>query len=309
MIRMPGTSFQGTLPPLTAEQREAVEALRADVEQLAGRIGERNHRHRAALRMAAEHVERRMASTGLGPRRQSTGASGHDFDNLELEVAGAERPHEIVVVGAHYDSVLGSPGANDNGTGVAALLWLAARFADRRLPRTLRFVAFVNEEPPHFQTDAMGSLVYARRCQQRGENVVAMLSLETLGCYSDAPGSQAYPPPLGAFYPSEGNFVAFVANRGSRELVRQVIEEFRKSASFPSEGASLPAWVPGVGWSDQWAFWQAGYPGVMVTDTAPFRYPHYHSHRDTPDQVDYERLARVVTGLSAVVQALASARG
>ena len=203
---------------------------------------------------------------------------------------------EIVLVGAHYDSVFGAPGANDNGSGVAALLALARRFAGKQTHHTLRFVAFVNEEPPYFQTSQMGSFVYAGRCKARGDRIAAMISLETIGYFSDAPRSQTYPVAvLGAFYPKVGNFIGIVGDVRSRWLVRRAIAEFRKDGKIPTEGAALPAFIAGVGWSDQWSFWQHGYPGIMITDTAPFRYPHYHEATDTPDKLDYDRFALVVS--------------
>jgi Zn-dependent M28 family amino/carboxypeptidase len=165
----------------------------------------------------------------------------------------------------------------------------------------LRFLEFVNEEPPFFLSEDMDSLVYAKRCKQRQEKVVAMFSLETMGYYSDEIGSQKYPPPLGLIYPLQGNFIGFIGNIGSGSLVRDAIASFRRHTQFPSEGAALPSQIPGVGWSDHWSFWQQGYQAVMVTDTAPFRYPYYHTTGDTPDKVDYERLARVVVGLERVV--------
>lgn len=305
MMGMPGESWKGPLEPLTPAQAALVPALRKDVEELAGRIGFRNHISHGSLREAAAYVEGRLRAAGLPAARQTYKIGDKDFDNIEASIPGVSVPGEIVVVGAHYDAVIGSPGANDNASGVAALLALAAVFAKERPARTLRFVGFVNEEPPHFQTEAMGSLVCARGCRERNENVVAMVSLETLGCYSDEKGSQSYPAPLSLFYPDRGDFIAFVGNVGSRELVRRAIGEFRKSAKFPSEGGALPGWLPGIGWSDHWAFWEAGYPGIMVTDTAPFRYSHYHGAGDTPDRVDFERLARVVEGLIAVVRDLA----
>jgi Zn-dependent M28 family amino/carboxypeptidase len=212
-----------------------------------------------------------------------------------------------VVVGAHYDSAVECPAANDNATGVAALLELARTFAGRKPRTTLRFVAFANEEPPFFQTEEMGSMVYARSLAAHGEKVAAMVALETLGCYSDRPGSQKYPPLVGLAYPDRGNFVAFVGNLASRGLARKCVAAFRARAEFPSEGACLPGWIPGIGWSDHWSFWQAGYQGIMVTDTAPFRYAHYHQPTDTPDKVDFDRLARVTAGLAGVVEELAGA--
>jgi hypothetical protein len=202
--------------------------------------------------------------------------------------------------------VSGSPGANDNASGVAGMLALARRFAGKPCGQTLRFVAFVNEEPPYFQTEEMGSFVYAKRCQERGDRIVGMISLETIAYFSDAPGSQRYPSPgLGLFYPSKGNFIGFASDTRSRSLLRTTVSAFRKTGKLPCEGASLPAAIPGIGWSDQWSFWQCGYPAIMVTDTAPFRYPHYHEPTDTPDKLDYDRFALVVSGMESVIKELA----
>jgi Zn-dependent M28 family amino/carboxypeptidase len=163
----------------------------------------------------------------------------------------------------------------------------------------------VNEEPPFYHSEEMGSRHYARRSRERGEGIHAMFSLETIGYYSDAPGSQRYPFPLGFFYPSTGNFVAFVSDLASRPLLHQAIASFRRHAAIPSEAVAAPAWIPGVDWSDHWSFGREGWPALMVTDTAPYRYPHYHAPGDTPDKVDYERLARVVTGLRGMLRELA----
>jgi Zn-dependent M28 family amino/carboxypeptidase len=302
MIRMPGRSYSGDLPPLSEKERELSSRLRSDVEHLALKIGVRNLYSIEALDQSAEWIEGRFKESGLTPRRLTYQANSKSYHNIEAAVAGGE---EILVIGAHYDSAYGSPAANDNGTGVAALLALAGSWAGRKPARTLRFVAFVNEEPPFFQTDQMGSRVYARECKARGDRIVGMLSLETMGCYKDSEGTQNYPPPLSLFYPSRGDFIAFVGNTSSGGWTREVIGLFRKHASFPSEGAALPGWLPGVGWSDQWSFWEEGYSAAMVTDTAPFRYEHYHSPEDTPDKVDFDRLARVVSGLAAVLEELA----
>ncbi|MHC4470699.1 MAG: M28 family peptidase [Planctomycetota bacterium] len=304
MIRMPGKSWSGPLPPLTEREAALAAELRRDVERLAGEIGERNVFRRRALAVAARFLFESLSDAGYRVERQAYEVHGVECENFEVEIRGAERPEEIVVVGGHYDSVDGSPGANDNATGVAATLALARAFAGTKPPRTLRFVLFVNEEPPWFQTGDMGSAVYARRCRERGDDVTAMLALETIGYYSDEKGTQSYPPPLSLFYPSRGNFIGIVGNVGSRRLVKQVVASFRRHARFPSEGAALPSWLPGVGWSDHWAFFREGYPAVMVTDTAPFRYPHYHLATDTPDKVDYERTARVVVGLAEVIEEL-----
>ncbi len=301
MIKMPGKSYDGPLPPLTEEETALRNALRQDVETLAAEIGERNVFRYPRLAAAADFIKRSFEDAGYAVRREGFEASGQTCFNLEAAITGVDKPDEIVVVGGHYDSVFGCPGANDNATGVAATLALARALSGEKPSRTLRFVAFVNEEPPFFQTDEMGSMVYAKGCRDRNEKVVAMLSLETIGYYRDEAGSQQYPFPVGLFYPSTGNFIAFVGNTASKKLVREVVASFRRQAKFPSEGGALPNAVPGVGWSDHWAFWQMGYPALMVTDTAPFRYPYYHTPQDTPDKVDYEPFARLTAGLALVV--------
>ena len=301
-MRMPGKNVSKA-GPLSPDEVVLREELRANVQKLAGEIGERNMWHYAQLNAAADFIENSFSQAGLRTRRDSYEMGGQPCHNIEAEIPG-NRP-EIIVIGAHYDSVFGSPGANDNGTGAAATLALARRFASAKPKHTLRFLAFVNEEPPYFLSGEMGSLVYARRCKEHGDKISAMISLETIGYFSDAADSQTYPSPgLGVFYPKVGNFIGFVSNVKSRALLRRVITLFRKHAKIPSEGASLPAFIPGVSWSDQWSFWQHGYPAIMVTDTAPFRYPYYHSSNDTPDKLDYDRFTLVVSGVGKVIENL-----
>ena len=301
-MRMPGKNVSKA-GPLSPDEIVLREELRANVQKLAGEIGERNMWHYEKLNAAADFIEDSFSRAGLRIRRDSYEMRGQPCHNIEAEIPG-DRP-EIIVIGAHYDSVFGSPGANDNGTGVASTLALARRFANAKLKHTLRFVAFVNEEPPYFLSGEMGSLVYARRCKERGDKVSAMISLETIGYFSDAAHSQTYPSPgLGLFYPKVGNFIGFVSNVRSRALLRRVVTLFRKHAKIPSEGASLPAFIPGVSWSDQWSFWKYRYPAIMVTDTAPFRYPYYHSSNDTPDKLDYDRFTLVVSGMEKVIEDL-----
>jgi peptidase M28-like protein len=301
-IRMPGKNNSQTSPLSPAEVELRAELV-ADVRTLGSEIGERNMPHYPQLNATADFMESSFSRAGLQPRRDTYELHGRPCHNIEAEIHGAHS--QILLVGAHYDSVFGSPGANDNGSGVAAMLALARRFAGKRVEHTLRFVAFVNEEPPYFQTKQMGSYVYASRCKAHGDRISAMISLETIGYFSDAPHSQTYPSlGLGAFYPTTGNFIGFVGNVHSRALLRRAIALFRQHAKIPSEGAALPSFIPGVAWSDQWSFWQHGYPGIMITDTAPFRYPHYHSATDTPDKLDYNRFALVVSGVEKMIEGL-----
>ncbi len=305
MIRMPGRSWTAPVPPMTAGQNALRDVLEADVRALAERIGQRNMRLPHRLERAADHIMKRYESLGYTARKLPFEVDGQRCHNIEAEHPGTDLAEQIIVLGAHYDTVPGCDGANDNASGVAALLALADAFAGVDTRRTIRFVGFVNEEPPYFQSEAMGSVIYARRCAQNEDNIIAMISLETMGYYSDAANSQRYPRPLNVFYPDVGNFVAVVGNIESRGLVYDVISSFRHHAQFPSEGVAAPAGVPGIGWSDHWSFWQVDYPAVMITDTAPFRYPHYHRDTDTADQLTYDHYARVVDALREVVADLA----
>jgi Zn-dependent M28 family amino/carboxypeptidase len=309
VVRMPGRSHRGPLPPPDERLLATAAEIRRYVAELAENIGERNVRHRPReLAQAADYISAELAGAGYTVQRQEYTVDGQPCANLEVEIPGGTRASEIVVIGAHYDSVPDCPAANDNASGVAALLCLAKTFAASRGARTLRFVAFVNEEAPYAHTQQMGSWVYARRCRERDENVTAMLSLETIGFFSDEPHSQKYPARLGWLYPSTGDFIAFVGNTRYGRLVREVVRAFRKIEPFPSQGGAMPEAISDIGRSDHWPFWQEGYPALMVTDTAPFRYPHYHTPEDTVDKLDFERTARVVRGLEGVLRALVAAR-
>lgn len=279
--------------------------IRNHVHVIADEIGERNvYAYPANLNKAAKYIGQVFLQLGYCVEHQKYFVSGTWVFNLEVSITGKERPEEVVIVGAHYDSAVGSPGANDNGSGVAALLELA-RLAKQSVPnRTIRFVAFVNEESPYFQTERMGSHVYAKACHNRGVHVVAMISLETIGYYSDEPASQHFPHGLNAEYSDVGNFISFVSNEASGSLVERCSKWFKKAVTFPIERVVLADEMPGIGRSDHWSFWQFDYPAFMVTDTAPYRYPHYHEAEDTLDKIDIDRTATVVIGLHAVITGL-----
>ena len=231
---------------------------------------------------------------------------GKTFENVEAELSSTVNAKGIVIVGAHYDTAAGLPGANDNGSGVATSLELARQSAHQKFRHDIRWVFFANEEPPYFQTKDMGSYVYAKRCRERGENVLAMLSLETIGYYSSESGSQSYPVSFHPGYPNRGDFLGFVSDFKSAGLLRSALRSFRRATSLPATGAAAPTSIPGIAWSDQWAFWEFGYKALMLTDTAPYRYPYYHTAEDTPEKLDYDRLARAASGIAAIVADLGS---
>jgi Peptidase family M28 len=309
MVWMPGQSYRQALPPLTAKEIELKDRLKIDVETLAVQIGRRNAGNYQNLVAAKDFFNRELVRAGYQVREQQYTVESKTFSNLEVEILGSSRADEILVIGGHYDSALTSPGANDNATGAAAVLALAREFVGTKPLRTLRFVAFTNQEPPFLQTENMGSLVYAQAAKQRGETIVGMFNLETLGYFTDRANTQNYPPPLNLLYPDRGNFISFISNIDSRELLRNTIRSFRAQAQFPAEGVALPSAIGWVGSFDSWSFWQQGYQAVTITDTASIRDPHYDTDEDTVDKIDFERLSRVTYGISKLIRDFVGLKG
>lgn len=300
---MPGKSFSGQAPPLSEREQAMVERMKAGLRTLALDIGPRHLRGREPqLAQAADWIEGELEAMGYQVHRERFEVEGQAVCNLLVQRKGTSPAPRRLIVGAHYDTVPGSPGANDNGSGVVACLELARTFTKRESHHSLRFAFFVNEEAPWFMTSSMGALVHAKGCKQRAEPITGMICLESVGCYTDLPGSQRYPPALRGLYPKQGDFVAFVGNMRSQQWLHKVIASFRRHASLPSEG--LAGWEAGlkdVGRSDHQAFWKQGYHAVMVTDTANFRDRHYHTPMDLPDNVDTTSMARLVAGLERMI--------
>jgi Zn-dependent M28 family amino/carboxypeptidase len=271
--------------------------LRQHVYHLAQHIGERNVHYPERLQASEEYLRAVWQQQGYAVRTQEYAVDDIRCANLEVSRRGTLYPDSIILLGAHYDTVRGSPGANDNGSGVAVLLELARAFRDDNPGHTLRLVAFVNEEMPFFYTDRQGSRVYAKAAHRHGDDIRLMLSLETMGYYRDEPRTQGYPPLFRFFYPDRGDFITFVSNFRSRGAMRRLAREFRAVSEFPLQHVATFAFVPGVAWSDHLSFWREGYRAIMVTDTAFYRYPFYHSPQDNPDKLDYRRLAQVTRGL------------
>jgi Zn-dependent M28 family amino/carboxypeptidase len=267
------------------------------VRTLADEIGPRDVFVPDKLNAAADYIRTFWEKIGYQVSAQTFSVQNVECQNLAIEIPGRSNPEEIVLVGAHYDTVSWAPGANDNGSAVAALLELSRLFSTESPSRTLRFVAFTNEEPPFFKSSSMGSLVYAKACQKRKENIVSMVCLETIGYYRDEPKTQKYPFPFRFFYPDKGNFVAVVGNLRSKPLVKSFTRHFMEESDFPVECVATFGFLTGIDWSDHWSFWHCGYPAIMITDTALFRYPYYHSSEDTSDKIDYDSLARVTYGV------------
>jgi hypothetical protein len=310
MIGVPGRSHRGALPPLSAEEGDLAHRLATHIAAVASRP--HNVRHYAELEKSARYIEQQLVGLGYAPFAQVYRVDGRDVRNIAATIEPADTVPSpgSLVIGAHYDSVADVPGANDNGSGVAALIELARLLADLqgKASAPIRLVFFVNEEPPYSHSPDMGSHRYAKLLAERGERVLGMISLETLGCFFDQPGTQKYPAPFGLIYPNTGNFIAFIGllSPRSRHFLHAVVRSFRRHTAFPTIGGVAPAFIPGISWSDHWSFEQFGFPALMITDTAPFRYPHYHRVTDTPDKVDVEKLARITRGLERVARELAA---
>ncbi|MDH4229168.1 MAG: M28 family peptidase [Nitrospirota bacterium] len=279
--------------------------LRGHVQRLAGEIGPRGLFRPEALTAAENYIRDTWEQMGHAVTREPVAAANGLSHNLIVERPGSVNGN-LWLVGAHYDTVATTPGADDNASAVACLLEIARFFspAPRSSPPsrgrpcdTLRLVAFTNEEMPHFSGRSHGAMVHAAGCRQRRERIRMMLSLEMLGYYTDDPNSQRYPAGLGALYPQQGNFIAMVGTLRGLFTLRRLVAGFRDTVDFPCQYLASPVWLPAISRSDHFAFWLHRYPAMMITDTADFRNPHYHTPADTPDTLNYTALAQVTQGL------------
>ncbi len=307
--------YQDSLPTVREQQfatmmRKPVshKALEEYVNVLAEDIGERHMGKMENLEAAAYFIESSLGKSNMGYRvnRQKFESEGNQVWNLEVTVPGTGNSGGVVVVGAHYDTVPGSPGADDNASGVSALMCLANALIGSKNEMTIKFVAFVNEERPWAETENMGSLVYAKALKLRGEKVVAMISLDSLAYFSDEPDSQTHPEGTREDAPSVADFLVLVGNQASAEQVRSAKTAFQKSSALPVEAVVASAGDLHAARSDHWAFWQTGYPGLMITDTGPFRYKGYHQADDKTSRLDFERLESAVKGIEGIIRAWAN---
>ena len=300
MTTMPGEPSKTLSVDLDATGVATHDALKRHVEFLAS--APRNRRDAPEHeRAVVEYIERELRSYGFAPVRQVVPTAEGDFHNIIVRIDGTSSPDEVVVLGAHWDTRGPTPGADDNASGVAALLELSRWLATQRAKRSLELVFWANEEPPYFRTEQMGSLVHARSLRAANVNVVWALSLEMLGYYDPSEGAQRYPAAISPFYPNHGAFIAFVGSMWHRDAVTVPVAVMREKTTFPTYGFAGPEQMTGIGFSDHWSFWQVGYPAVMVTDTSFFRTPHYHQYSDTPDTLDWVRFPWLVVSLRDVV--------
>lgn len=302
-----GWNIFASAPSCVSRDNLLAGRLKAHVYKLSYQIGDRNMFNFVALNKAANYITDRFNAYGYKVEFQEYTFFGKKVKNIIAVKTGSKFPEEIIIIGAHYDTYF-NPGADDNASGIAGLLELAGFMSGRENERTLKFIAFVNEEPPYFKTEHMGSLVYATKAKASQEKIKAAVILEMLGYYTDRVFSQRYPPFFGFLRSWKGNFIAMAANPASKKLLEQAVSTFKNGLRFPLEHVVASESVSGITFSDHWPFWQAGYPAILVTDTAFLRNRNYHLYTDTWEKLNYEKMACVVEGLYQVVDGLVNGK-
>ncbi len=277
--------------------------LRQVVTRIAGDIGSRTYRDLDRLERTADTITEQFAFFGYRVTRQPFVFAGNTYHNIIAELTGASSPETLLIIGAHYDTVRTTPGADDNASGVAGLLGLARAMAGARMQKTVRFVAFALEEWPVYRSRNMASYHYARSLKEKNERVEGMICLEMIGYFCDRQGCQRYPFPfMKKRFPRAGNFISMVGNMRSKSFTERIATYFQRGTDLPVITLNAPAIVIGIDFSDHWSFGKFGYEALMVTDTAFYRNPHYHAPTDLPDTLDYVRMSKVVEGLAAAVE-------
>ena len=275
-----------------------VHQLYTHVEHLSVTIGSRSIYEYDKIEDTKRYIVSCLKTFGYIPTLQNYDYEGKTFSNIIVSIPGVKYPDETVIIGAHYDTVYGTPGADDNASAVAVLLEVCRALKSISPGRTLKLIFFFLEEPPVFRTEHMGSYVYAKEAKARNENIKAMICLEMVGYYSDKKDGQTFPLPLmSMMFSTTPNFIAVVGNLKSRNLVDKVKNSLLKVSPIPVETLTSVSFVPGVDLSDHRSFWEMGYPAVMITDTAFYRNPNYHTENDTIDTLDFNTMADLLKGL------------
>jgi len=282
--------------------------LRKTVHFLSNEIGSRGYEEIDALTRTADYIISELSTYGYAVSEQPYEVEGRIYKNIYTEIRGIKSPEKVLIIGAHYDTVAGTPGADDNASGIAGLLELARLLRNRTFDKTIQFAAFTLEEPPFFRSRFMGSHVFAQSLNQKGLDVEGVICLEMIGYFTDEPGSQLFPVPFFRWkYPTKGNFIIIVSNIHSKRFLNRVVSGFKKGSDLPVESLSSIPLLPGVDFSDHRSFWKYNYKAVMVTDTAFYRNPQYHGIGDIPEILDYERMAKVILGLKSSIEEISGA--
>ena len=280
------------------------------VKVLSHDIGTRSYTEITKLNTTIEFIEAELTKYGCSVQRQSFSADRKTYYNLFTKIRGTKRPDQMFVIGAHYDTVSDTPGADDNASGIAGIIELSRLLKKKPASQTVCLAAFCLEEPPFFRSKLMGSYIFAKHLKERKTDVSGMISLEMIGYFSDIDSSQFYPLPFFRFvYPNKGNYIAFVGNIGSRPFTKQFKQTFKKVCPLRVESLNTVSLVPGIDFSDHLSFWRFNYPAFMITDTAFYRNPYYHTPGDTVDTLNYEEMAKLVLGIYNSVKIYKAVKG
>jgi len=299
-----GWKFWASSPSFSMTGEDSLEQnLKTHVYKLSEEIGDISFYNLKGLREAEDYISKQFASYGYKVEFQPYEINGVTVKNIIATKKGAKYPDRFIIVGAHYDNHF-NPGADDNASGIAGLLEAARLLSNYDSANSIKFIAFVNEEPPFFKTKYMGSRVYASAARLRNENIKGAVILEMIGYYSNEPFSQRYPPIFGLFYPNKGNFIGVLANFNSWQLAKEVVSGLKERALLPVESIATFDFIGGIDFSDNGSFWKEGFASVMVTDTASYRNKYYHSQSDTYDTLNYKAMAEVVRGIGFALKRL-----
>lgn len=279
----------------TCNKERITENLYKHVEYLSVKVGERHLWKENSISKAADYIDSEFQNSGYSVQRQTYSCYGKRVSNLIVDKPGSE--DRVAIIGAHYDTVPGTPGADDNASAVAGLLELARLHKRSSNRKRLIFVAFVNEEPPFFGSHNMGSMVYAKHLKDQRLLVDVMISLEMIGYFRHEPIQQYPLPCMRFFYPKTADFIGVVGNFHSSKYVSFLKRGIRKHSAIDVRSLTAPEYLGGINLSDNSSFWRYGYRAVMVTDTSFFRNKHYHQETDTIDTLDFQAMTEVIKGL------------
>jgi Zn-dependent M28 family amino/carboxypeptidase len=305
--KMPGASPPATGSLASEEEKAAADRMHAFCEEIAHQIGHRSTAKTQNLQAAREVISRRLGSYALKSKETPLSVRGSSGVNLETEIEGGTAKNEVVVLGAHYDTDAYDPGADDNASGCAMLLELAGYLKNQSHDRSIVLAFFDFGSSRFVGSKDSGSWAWAENAARAGTKVVAMVSLDSIGRFKDDAGSQSGPFPLSIVYPSVGNFLLVESDLGARDLVKSAVTTLRTSGLFPTEGLTVPSFLPWFEVSDHIAFRKHEWPAIVITDTGPYRNPTHGTPDDTPDRLQYDRMAKALTAIERLVDKLARA--
>lgn len=279
------------------------DSLKKRVETLVNTYKNRYHKDTASLNACSEYIYSGFKQAVPNVFFQEYEVNGWKYRNVIARIGDPSKP--VVVIGAHYDVCDSLPGADDNASGVAGILEAAVQLKDYKGEYCLELVAYTLEEPPYFGTQAMGSYIHAENLNWEKRDVAGMVSVEMIGYFSDEEGSQGYPYGIMRwFYGDKGDYILLTKKMFNGNFTRHFSRGFRKSGHIRTKKIGAPKSLTGIDFSDHRNYWLLGYDALMLTDTSFYRNHNYHRASDTPDTLDYKRMAKVVDALVAAIQAL-----